>query len=56
MQKALGWFGGTGLRGTLDFLRKSGVPSPVAALAIMAELLGPLGPRPQGYSAHPCGR
>ena len=42
-QKALGWFGGTGLRGTLDFLRKSGVPSPIAALAIMAELLGPLG-------------
>jgi putative oxidoreductase len=31
------------LRGTLDFLRKSGVPSPIAALAIMAELLGPLG-------------
>ena len=42
-QKALGWFGGTGLRGTLDFLRKSGVPSPVAVLAIMAEFLGPLG-------------
>jgi putative oxidoreductase len=42
-QKALGWFGGTGLRGTLDFLRKSGVASPITALAIMAELLGPLG-------------
>ena len=42
-QKALGWFGGSGLRGTLDFLRKSGVPSPVAVLAIMAEFLGPLG-------------
>ena len=42
-QKALGWFGGTGLRGTLDFLRKSGVPSPVAVLTIMAEFLGPLG-------------
>ena len=42
-QKALGWFGGSGLRGTLDFLRKSGVSSPVAALTIMAEFLGPLG-------------
>ncbi len=42
-QKALGWFGGSGLRGTLDLLRKSGVPSPVAVLAIMAEFLGPLG-------------
>ena len=42
-QKALGWFGGYGLRGTLDSLRKSGVSSPVAVLAIMAEFLGPLG-------------
>ena len=42
-QKAIGWFGGYGLRGTLDFLRKSGVASPVAVLAIMAEFLGPLG-------------
>jgi len=42
-QKALGWFGGSGLKGTLDLLRKSGVPSPVAVLAIMAEFLGPLG-------------
>ena len=42
-QKALGWFGGSGLKETLDLLRKSGVPSPVAVLAIMAEFLGPLG-------------
>ena len=42
-QKVLGWFGGYGLRGTLDFLRKAGVPSPVAVLAITAEFLGPLG-------------
>jgi len=42
-QKALGWFGGSGLRGTLDVLRKSGVSLPVAVLAIMAEFLGPLG-------------
>jgi putative oxidoreductase len=42
-QKALGWFGGHGLRGTVDSLRKSGVSSPVAVLAIMVESLGPLG-------------
>jgi putative oxidoreductase len=42
-QMTLGWFGGYGLRGTFDSLRKSGVPSPVAVLAIMAEFLGPLG-------------
>jgi putative oxidoreductase len=42
-QKALGWFGGYGLRGTLDFLRKSGVSSPVAVLAIAVEFIGPLG-------------
>ena len=42
-QMTLGWFGGYGLRGTLDSLRKSGAPSPVAVLAIMAEFLGPLG-------------
>jgi putative oxidoreductase len=42
-QNALGWSGGYGLSGTLDFFRKSGVPSPVAVLTIMAEFLGPLG-------------
>ncbi len=42
-QKVLGWFGGSGLRGTLDLFRKSGVSSPVAVLALMAEFLGPLG-------------
>ena len=42
-QKALGWFGGYGLSGTLDSLRKSGVSLPVAVLAIAAEFLGPLG-------------
>jgi len=41
-RKRLAGFGGSGLRGTLDFLRKSGVPSPVAVLTIMAEFLGPL--------------
>ncbi len=42
-QNALGWFGGYGLRGTLDFFRKSGVRPPFAVLIIMAEFLGPLG-------------
>src|ERR1700716_268183 len=42
-QKTLGWFGGDGLRGTLDSLRKSGGPSPGAVLALLAEFLGPLG-------------
>jgi putative oxidoreductase len=44
-QKVLGLFGGSGLRGTLDVLRKSGVPSSVAVLTIMAEFLGPLASR-----------
>jgi putative oxidoreductase len=42
-QKALGWFGGPGLKGTLEFFRKSGVPAPLAMLAIATEFLGPLG-------------
>lgn len=42
-QKTLGWFGGYGLSGTLDALKKAGVPSAVAVLVIMAEFLGPLG-------------
>jgi putative oxidoreductase len=42
-QKVLGWFGGSGWRGTLAVFRKSGVSSPVAMLALMAEFLGPLG-------------
>ena len=42
-QKAVGWFGGYGSKGTMEFFRKSGVPSLLAALVIMAEFLGPLG-------------
>jgi putative oxidoreductase len=42
-QNALGWFGGYGLRGTLDFFRKSSIPLPVAVLTIIVEFLGPLG-------------
>ena len=42
-QKTLGWFGGYGFKGTIEFFRTSGIPSPLAVLAIMAEFLGPLG-------------
>ena len=42
-QKALGWFGGSGFKGTVAFFRKSGISSPLAVLAILAEFLGPLG-------------
>jgi len=42
-QKALGWFGGHGLRGTVGFFTSQGIPVPLALLAIAAELLGSLG-------------
>jgi len=42
-QKALGWFGGPGLKGTLELFRKSGIPAPLTMLVIAAEFLGPLG-------------
>src|SRR2546422_8748427 len=42
-QKTLGWFGGHGFKGAMGFMTKSGIPGPLAVLAIMAEFLGPLG-------------
>jgi len=43
-QKVLGWFGGHGLAGTLEFFTQSmGMPLAVAALVIAAEFLGSLG-------------
>ena len=42
-QKALGWFGGHGLKGTMAYFTRSGIPAPFALLAIAAEFLGPLG-------------
>ncbi len=43
-QKALGWFGGHGLAGTLDFFTQNmGMPLAAAALVIAAEFLGSLG-------------
>lgn len=43
-QKALGWFGGGGVSGTLDFFQQQlGIPAVVTVLVIMAEFLGSLG-------------
>jgi len=43
-QKALGWFGGYGFRGTMGFFtQQMGIPAPLAFLAICAEFLGGLG-------------
>jgi putative oxidoreductase len=42
-QKVLGWFGGHGFKNTLKFFVSSGVPAPLALLAIAAEFLGPIG-------------
>lgn len=43
-QKALGWFGGNGLEGTLNFFTQSmGMPLAIAALVIAAEFLGSIG-------------
>lgn len=41
LQKAFGWFGGWGIEGTLGWFDSAlGVPTPLALLVIMAELLG----------------
>jgi putative oxidoreductase len=42
-QKALGWFGGPGFSGTINFFQQVGIPAPLAVLAIAAEFLGGLG-------------
>ena len=42
-QKALGWFGGYGMAGTLGFFAHLGIPAPFGYLAIAAEFLGGLG-------------
>jgi putative oxidoreductase len=42
-QHALGWFGGYGFSGTLGWMTDTlGFPAPLAALAIVVELLAPL--------------
>jgi putative oxidoreductase len=42
-QKLLGWFGGYGFKGTMGYFTGSGIPAPLALLAIIAEFFGPLG-------------
>jgi putative oxidoreductase len=43
-QKVLGWFGGYGFSGTMNFFTSAmHIPAPLAFLAIMAEFLGGLG-------------
>ena len=42
-QKLLGWFGGYGFTGTMQYFTKTvGLPAPVALLGIMAESAGPI--------------
>jgi putative oxidoreductase len=42
-QKALGWFGGYGYAGTMQYFTKQvGLPTPVATLGILAEFAGPI--------------
>src|SRR5262245_13131644 len=41
-QKALGWFGGFGVGGTLGYFRSLGIPTALGALGIAAEFVGPL--------------
>ena len=44
MQKTLGWFGGYGFSGTMNFFtQQAHIPVPFAFLAIMAESMGSLG-------------
>jgi putative oxidoreductase len=43
-QKVLGWFGGHGFSGTMDFFTQQlGIPAPLVVLVILAEFLGALG-------------
>ena len=42
-QKAFGWFGGHGFKGTMKHFTDSGIPAIFALLAIVAEFLGPIG-------------
>lgn len=42
-QKMLGWFGGNGFSGTMQFFTGQGIPAPLAFLAIAAEFFGSIG-------------
>jgi putative oxidoreductase len=42
-QKVLGWFGGHGFAGTMQYFTKQvGLPAPVATVGILAEFAGPM--------------
>ncbi len=42
-QKALGWFGGYGYAGTMQYFTKTvGLPAPLSVLGITGEFLGPM--------------
>ncbi len=41
-QKALGWFGGFGIAGTLGYFQNLGIPRVLGLLGIAAEFLGPV--------------
>jgi putative oxidoreductase len=42
LQKVFGWFGGGGLKGTLNGFASMGIPYPLGAMAIATESLGSL--------------
>lgn len=42
-QKLLGWYGGYGFSGTMDFFTSQGMPYVIALLPILAEFFGALG-------------
>lgn len=42
-QKLLGWFGGPGLQGTVQFMGTMGIPAPLAYLVVIGEFFGALG-------------
>lgn len=42
-QKMLGWYGGYGFTGTMDFFTSQGMPYSIALLPILAEFFGSLG-------------
>ncbi len=42
-QKVLGWWGGNGFSGTMEYFTSTGMPWLVAFLVVMGEFLGPIG-------------
>lgn len=41
-QKLVGWFGGHGFGGTMEFFGSMGMPAPVSATVILLEFFGPI--------------